>query len=180
MSFHEMKAAAESGDSWAQAALGYAYDVGQGVTQDFALAAHWYRHAAEQGEANARFNFAEMLRDGVGVENSPEEALAWYTKAGRQGHSKAQYNIAMMHVIGEGTEADHVTAYAWLVLSASGDAEGADQARDIVGKGIGEQIAEGDALAAKLPRRARCAGRTVFTSPASPRQPLPTRKGRRG
>lgn len=67
-----------------------------------------------------------------------------------QGHSKAQYNVAMMHVKGEGVAADNVTAYAWLVLSATGDAEGADQARDIVGKGIGDKIVAGNALAEKL------------------------------
>ena len=91
-----------------------------------------------------------MIRDGAGVAQSNEEALAWYTKAGMQGHSRAQYNIAMMHVKGEGVTADNVTAYAWLVLSATGNAEGAEQARDIVGKGIGDKIAQGDALAAKL------------------------------
>lgn len=150
MSFDAMKAAAENGDPRAQSALGYAYDVGQGVTQDLEAAAHWYRKAAEQGYANAQFNLAEMTRDGAGVPQSNEEALKWYTRAGMQGHSKAQYNIAMMHVKGEGVPANNVTAYAWLVLSATGDAEGADQARDIVGKGIGDKIVEGNALAAKL------------------------------
>ena len=150
MSFDAMKAAAENGDPRAQSALGYAYDVGQGVTQDLETAAHWYRKAAEQGYANAQFNLAEMVRDGAGVPQSNEEALEWYTRAGMQGHSKAQYNIAMMHVKGEGVPAKNVTAYAWLVLSAKGDAEGADQARDIVGKGIGDKIAEGNALAATV------------------------------
>lgn len=150
MSFDAMKAAAENGDPRAQSALGYAYDVGQGVTQNLETAALWYRKAAEQGYTNAQFNLAEMIRDGAGVRQSYEEALEWYTKAGMQGHSKAQYNIAMMHVKGEGVAANIVTAYAWLVLAAKGDAEGAEQARDIVGKGIGDKIAEGDALAAKL------------------------------
>ena len=150
MSFDAMKAAAENGNARAQSALGYAYDVGEGVAQNPETAAHWYRQAAEQGYANAQFNLAEMIRDGAGVPQSNEEALEWYTKAGMQGHSKAQYNVAMMHVKGEGVTVDNVTAYAWLVLSATGDADGADQARDIVGKGIGDKIADGDALASKL------------------------------
>lgn len=150
MSFEAMKAAAENGDPRAQSALGYAYDVGEGVTQNFETAAHWYRKAAEQGYANAQFNLAEMMRDGAGVPQSSENALAWYTKAAMQGHSKAQYNVAMMLVQGEGVAADNVTAYAWLVLSATGDADGADQARDIVGKGIGDKIKDGDVLAEKL------------------------------
>lgn len=154
-SFEAMKAAAENGDARAQAALGYAYDVGDGVEQDLESAAHWYRQAAEQGYSNAQFNLAEMIRDGAGIPQSNEEALSWYTKAAMQGHSKAQYNVAMMHVKGEGVAADNVTAYAWLVLSATGDAEGADQARDIVGKGIGDKIADGNALAEELKSKIR-------------------------
>ena len=150
MSIDAMKTAAENGDTRVQSALGYAYDIGEGVTQSLETAAYWYRQAAEQGYANAQFNLAEMIRDGAGVTQSNEVALEWYTKAAMQGHSKAQYNVAMMHVQGEGIAADNVTAYAWLVLSATGDAEGADQARDIVGKGIGDKIAEGDALAERL------------------------------
>lgn len=150
MSFDAMKTAAENGDPRAQSALGYAYDIGEGVTQNLETAAHWYRKAAEQGYANAQFNLAEMFRDGDGVAQSNEAALEWYTKAAMQGHSKAQYNVAMMHVQGAGVATDNVTAYAWLVLSATGDAEGAEQARDIVGKGIGNRISEGDALAKKL------------------------------
>lgn len=150
MSFEAMKAAAENGDARAQSALGYAYDVGQGVAQNLETAAHWYRQAAEQGYTNAQFNLAEMIRDGAGIPQSNEDALDWYTKAAMQGHSKAQYNVAMMHVKGEGVVADNVTAYAWLVLSATGDAEGAAQSRDIVGKGIGDEIAAGNSLAEKL------------------------------
>ncbi|TWT78635.1 Localization factor PodJL [Planctomycetes bacterium CA13] len=150
MSFEKMKAAAENGDARAQSALGYAYDVGHGVEQNLESAAHWYQQAGEQGHANAQFNFAEMLRDGAGVPQSAENALAWYTKAAMQGHSKAQYNVAMMHVKGEGVAADNVTAYAWLVLAATGDAEGADQALEIVGKGIGDRKNDGDALAEKI------------------------------
>lgn len=150
VSFEAMKTAAENGDPRAQSGLGYAYDVGEGVTQNFKTALHWYRQAAEQGYPYAQFNLAEMIRDGDGVPQSNEDALAWYKKAAMQGHSKAQYNVAMMYVNGEGVAADNVTAYAWLVLSATGDAEGAAQARDIVGKGIGDKIQAGDALAEKL------------------------------
>lgn len=150
MSFEAMKTAAENGDVRAQTALAYAYDVGESVSQNLESAAYWYRQAAEQGYANAQFNLAEMIRDGAGVTQSNEAALQWYTKAAMQGHSKAQYNVAMMHIQGEGVAIDNITAYAWLVLSATGDAEGADQARDIVGKGIGDKIADGDALAERL------------------------------
>ena len=47
MSFEAIKAAAENGDARAHSALGYASDVGEGVTQNLETAAHWYRQTAE-------------------------------------------------------------------------------------------------------------------------------------
>src|SRR5579863_1985301 len=44
---------AEQGDPYAQANLGLMYAKGQGVPQDIAQAADWYRKAAEQGNAFA-------------------------------------------------------------------------------------------------------------------------------
>ena len=51
---------AEQGDSWAQAALGVAYEQGRGVPQDYAAAVSWYRRAAEQGNADAQLNLGFM------------------------------------------------------------------------------------------------------------------------
>jgi TPR repeat protein len=46
---------------------GLMYDKGQGVRQDHAAAASWYRKAAEQGIANAQFNLGIMYDNGEGV-----------------------------------------------------------------------------------------------------------------
>ena len=40
--------------------LGFMYDKGQGVPQDYAAAVSWYRKAAEQGDADAQFNLGFM------------------------------------------------------------------------------------------------------------------------
>ena len=48
--------AAEQGLATAQCNLGWCYDNGRGVTQNYAEAAKWYRKAAEQGYAHAQFN----------------------------------------------------------------------------------------------------------------------------
>ena len=65
--FEETKALAEQGHAQAQNSLGYMYDAGNGVSQDFEEAAKWYRKAAEQGEASAQFNLGVMYDRGVGV-----------------------------------------------------------------------------------------------------------------
>lgn len=44
---------AEMGNSKAQIALGYCYEDGQGVEEDYAEAVRWYRKAAEQGHEDA-------------------------------------------------------------------------------------------------------------------------------
>ncbi|MYE58441.1 MAG: sel1 repeat family protein, partial [Alphaproteobacteria bacterium] len=40
---------------------------GEGVPQDYAEAARWYRRAAEQGIASAQFNLGLVLNNGEGV-----------------------------------------------------------------------------------------------------------------
>ena len=47
----ELHSRAEQGNAAAQYNLGVMYDNGEGVPQDYAEAAKWYRLAAEQGEA---------------------------------------------------------------------------------------------------------------------------------
>src|SRR5258708_1588241 len=54
--FDATKIKAEQGDATAQNALGDLYAHGQGVTQDYAQAARWYRLSAEQGLAAAQVN----------------------------------------------------------------------------------------------------------------------------
>src|SRR5271157_2698118 len=78
-----LKKLAASGDAKAQANLGLAYDQGQGVIQDYAQAAAWYRKAAAQGVAGAQFNLGLLYDNGQGVQQSYAQAAAWYRKAAR-------------------------------------------------------------------------------------------------
>ena len=74
---------AEAGDANAQFHLAFMYDYGQGVEQDDAQAAAWYRRAAEQDLAVAQFTLAGMYDIGKGVEKDPREAYRWYWEAAR-------------------------------------------------------------------------------------------------
>ena len=58
---------AEQGETRAQFNLGTMYDHGEGVIEDDAEAARWYRMAAEQGHASAQFNLGLMYDNGLGV-----------------------------------------------------------------------------------------------------------------
>ena len=100
------------------------YDNGQGVPQDYAAAASWYRKAAEQGDAVAQVNLGVMYRDGQGVPQDYAAAVSWYRKAAEQGYANAQFNLGLMYANGQGVPQDYVTAHMWFNLAAaSGDNE---------------------------------------------------------
>ena len=63
-----VKAKAEAGDAEAQKTLGECYSNGQGVKQDYAQAAQWYRKAADQGNAAAQAALGELYEVGQGVQ----------------------------------------------------------------------------------------------------------------
>ena len=72
---------AEQGNTEAQIVLGWMYYNGEGVPQDFAEAAAWYRKAAKQGDAGAQTTLWEMYLHGEGVPQDDVEAVAWHRKA---------------------------------------------------------------------------------------------------
>ena len=71
----------------AQFNLGYMYDQGEGVPQDYKLAVEWYRIAAEQGEARAQSNLGYMYDQGKGVPQDYKLAVEWHRKAAEQGNA---------------------------------------------------------------------------------------------
>ncbi len=72
--------AAGMGDPYAQARLGYIYDMAEENEQ----AVIWYRKAAEQGDAAGQQGLAEMYLNGEGVKRNVEQALALMKKAAEQ------------------------------------------------------------------------------------------------
>ena len=56
---------AEQGNANAQNNLGWMYDQGDGVTQDFKEAAKWYRSAAEEGLHEAQYNLGVSISKGA-------------------------------------------------------------------------------------------------------------------
>lgn len=73
--------AAEQGDAEAQYNLGLQYARGQGVPQDFAQAAIWFRKAADQNIAGAQYDLGVQYENGWGVPQNYEEAYFWLNLA---------------------------------------------------------------------------------------------------
>lgn len=109
----EIMPLAKKGNALAQYNLGFMYDQGKGVPQDYQEAVMWYRKAAEQGQAGAQFSLGLMYDQGQGVPQDYQEAVIWYRKAAEQGHDDAQFNLGLMYAQGHGVIQDYPEAVMW-------------------------------------------------------------------
>ena len=95
-SFAETKAKAETGDAIAQRNLGWMYEKGQGVEQDFKEAFKWFQKAADQGFANAQYNLGFMYANGLGVERNFVNGYAWWNIAATNGNQKVKKGLSQL------------------------------------------------------------------------------------
>jgi TPR repeat protein len=116
-----LKKRAEQANARAQCSLGLCYYWGNGVAQDYAEAAKWYRKAAEQGNTDAQYNLGVCYTEGRGLEKDYGEALKWYRKAAEQGSPLAQYNLGVCYTEGQGVEKDYTEAVKWWRKAAEQD-----------------------------------------------------------
>jgi TPR repeat protein len=68
---------AEQGNTRAQTILGFAYETGQGVPQNYYLAAKWYWRAAIRGNTAAQYLLGLMYDKGQGVPLDVISAQKW-------------------------------------------------------------------------------------------------------
>ena len=88
--FRENLLPAKQGDAKAQIFVGYLYETGQGVKQNYTKAAGWYRKAAEKGNPVAQEQLGNMYRLGKGVSQNYVLAYMWLDLAARQGNRQAK------------------------------------------------------------------------------------------
>jgi TPR repeat protein len=105
--------AAEGGSADAELQLAIFYAKGEGVAQDYAIAAKWFRAAAEQGVARAQYDLGVLYERGRGVEMDQTEAANWYLRAAKANYPLAQYNLAVAYTKGQGTRQDFAEAALW-------------------------------------------------------------------
>jgi TPR repeat protein len=116
--FDGLKKLAEKGNVDAQYYLGWKYEAGKGVPQDYKQAAYWFTKAAEQGHANAQLVLAGMFFYGKGVEKDYKQAVFWHTKAAEQGLALAQDFLGAMYARGQGVPQDYKQAVYWFTKAA--------------------------------------------------------------
>jgi TPR repeat protein len=116
--FAEIKAKAEAGDANAQSILGFRYETGDGVLQDYTKAVQWYTKSAGQGDIVAQYNLALHFHDGLGVAQDYAEAAMWYRKVADQGFGAAQINLGNCYHNGQGVTQDDAEAVKWFRKAA--------------------------------------------------------------
>ena len=90
------KALAREGDAIAQFNLGWMYDYGNGVSQDYKKAARWYFQSAKQGYVPAQYNLGWLYKLGDGVVQSNTQAYFWWALAADQGDNIAEKNKSLI------------------------------------------------------------------------------------
>jgi TPR repeat protein len=112
------RADAAKGNALAASNIGYLYERGLGVPQNYAEAMAWYRKAAAQGLAQAQFNIGTLYFQGWGVERNTRESFAWFRRAALQDLPEAQYMVGLAYLEGHGTSPQASLALDWFLKSA--------------------------------------------------------------
>ncbi len=109
----DLRVAAASGDATAQFLVATAYTDGNGVAQDYRLAAMWYQRAAARGLAPAQYRLATFYEKGRGVPEDLAAARIWYERAAENGNRKAMHNLAVIYADGSRGTPNFTSAALW-------------------------------------------------------------------
>jgi hypothetical protein len=89
----ELKILAERGDVAAQLTLGFVYNRGMDVAQDYQEAVKWYHLAAEQEDEAAQYELGYMYVYGEGVIQDYVLGYMWWNIAASNGYEDAKKYI---------------------------------------------------------------------------------------
>lgn len=109
-----MERAANAGNSYAQASLGWIYREGYGgIAQDYKAAFEWYLKSAQQDYPNGQASVGWLYREGLGVGRDYKKSLEFYRKGAANGDLNAIGSLGYALQNGLGTEVDFDAARGW-------------------------------------------------------------------
>lgn len=108
-------------DANAQANLGFMYETGTGIKQNYQEAAKWYKQAATQGNPYAQNNLGALYENGLGVKRDYKMAFKLYKQSAERGLAIGQTNTGIMYGRGRGVQSSGVEAVKWLRKGANQD-----------------------------------------------------------
>lgn len=115
---------ANLGNEKAQLHIGYFYDIGQGVKQDYKIANEWYKKSALQGNNIAASNLGINYSNGYGTDINKEQAFYWFKKGATDNNNyyastNAISSLGRCYLYGVGTKKDTNRAYKLLTKVAN-------------------------------------------------------------
>lgn len=111
--------------------IGYMYEQGLGVEQDWKMAHQYYLNAADKGDATAQFNIGSIYYNGnEKYAKDYHEAFKWIEKSAEKGVDMAQNLLGYMFMNGWGCPQNYEKALFWYSKSAN---HGNDQAMNNIG-----------------------------------------------
>lgn len=144
--------AADRGEPYALADIGWRTLDGIGVKQDVAKGARLVRQAAEGGEPWGMRLTGFAYDTGNGVPRDFNEARRWYERAVRGGDVHARYNLGLLYWDGRGVPPDRVVAHILLSGAATrGNTDAQSHLPELEAKMKPEELREARSRAAALP-----------------------------
>jgi TPR repeat protein len=106
----EMSMLAEKGYASAQFRMGWLYERGVGVAQDFVKAREWYAKAMANGDADAIARTGLLYELGLGVEKNYDKAAAYYQRAIAADSALGYAHMGYLYETGKGVPRDREKA----------------------------------------------------------------------
>ncbi len=98
-------------------ALGYMYDVGEGVNVDKPLAMALYRRAWRKGSYAAAANIAILYRE----QGKYRTMFRWFAKVAEAGDGSAQLHMAKCYLSGQGVRKNPQAALRYLAMAVKSE-----------------------------------------------------------
>jgi TPR repeat protein len=110
--------AALAGSATAMYELGFLYERGAGVNQDYDKARQWFDKGAAHGHAEAMDELGLLYASGQGVVQDYQEARKWFEKSAVAGSAPAMNNLGWLYSMGYGGVRDDQQARQWYEKAA--------------------------------------------------------------
>jgi TPR repeat protein len=99
--------AADAGDTEAMIRVGWIYQNGRDVRQDYEKAKQYYRKAVDLGDAEALNYLGSLYENGLGVTRDYNQARSLYEKAADGGNANGLRNLGLLYALGRGVSQDY-------------------------------------------------------------------------
>lgn len=113
-----LRRAADRGFPMAQYRLAKAYERGEGVAVDLAVARQWTERAAASGNRRAMHDLGVYFARGEGAPLDESAAFRWFRQAAELGVADSQYNLGVLYQQGRGVNASASEALFWFLVAA--------------------------------------------------------------